>query len=229
MKLFSIADNSKMRDVVSWPASSAGLVLQTHNYVIMSTETCAPPRLIEIRKYSNRRYYDATRSRHLTLEAIRALIRDGCNVRVVDSRTSADITGKVLTQIILELDAPKLEIFPAAMLAEMIRVNDGLLEGFFEKFLGQAFEGFMEYQRRLSAQMEPASGWPSFLSPLAAWTNALSQPLPKPARNPELGGQAAPAKDGDLAGSVRRLQRRVQSLERELAAKARRPRRKATR
>ena len=29
---------------------------------------------LEIKKYANRRYYDATHSRHLTLEEIRALI-----------------------------------------------------------------------------------------------------------------------------------------------------------
>jgi polyhydroxyalkanoate synthesis repressor PhaR len=195
----------------------------------MISETRTTPQLIEIRKYTNRRYYDSTRSRHLTLEQIQALIRDGCDVRVVDSQTSADITGKVLTQIILELDAPKLEIFPAAMLTELIRVNDRLVKGFFEKFLGQAFEGFMEYQRRLGAQIQPAAGWPGFLSPLAAWTNALSQPLAKPPQNPQAGSQPVAAKEPDLAESVQRLQRRVQSLERELAAKASRPGRKSSR
>ena len=138
------------------------------------------PQLIEIRKYSNRRYYDASHSRHLTLEQIHALIREGSNVRVVDSQTSADITGKVLTQIILELDTLKLEIFPAALLTEMIRVNDGLAEGFFEKFLSHAFEGFMQYQKRLGARMQPAAPWPAFLSPFAAWTKALGAPLSKP-------------------------------------------------
>ncbi len=218
-----------MRQSVSRPAAVAGLVLPTHNYLAMSTDTRTPPQLIEIRKYPNRRYYDATRSRHLTLEQIHALIREGCNVRVVDSQTSADITGKVLTQIILELDAPKLELFPAAMLTEMIRVNDRFVKGFFERFLGQAFEGFMEYQRRLGMQMQPGAGWPDFLSPLAAWTNALSQPLPKPPDHPPAGNQPVAAQEPGRAGSVQRLQRRVQSLERKLAAKTRRPRRPSPR
>ncbi len=195
----------------------------------MSTDTPAPPRSIEIRKYPNRRYYDATRSRHLTLEGIRTLIREGCNVRVVDSQTSADITGKVLTQIILELDAPKLEIFPAGLLAEMIRVNDGLAEGFFEKFLSQAFDGFMEYQRQLGAQLQPATGWQALLSPLAAWTRAMGATPANPPPPPPVAGQTGTGTDAGLSASMERLRRRVQSLERQLAANASRPRRGASR
>ena len=211
-------------------ASPLGLVLPTHNYFAMSTDHRATPASLEIRKYPNRRYYDSTRGGHLTLEAIHALVRDGCNVRVLDSQTSADITGQVLTQIILERDAPKLEIVPVALLTEMIRVNDRFLKGFFEKCLSQAFDGFMEYQKQLPVQMQPGSVWPAFLSPMAAWTKALSQPLstptPPPAQSPEQPASAPPAK---LAASMRRLQRRVHPLERQLAAKARPPRRPSSR
>jgi polyhydroxyalkanoate synthesis repressor PhaR len=188
----------------------------------MSKDTGATPKWVEIRKYPNRRYYDATRSRHLTLEEIHALIRSGCNVRVVDSQTSADITGKVITQIILELDAPKLEIFPAALLMEMIRVNDKFVKGFFEKFLAQTFESYMEYQKQVGAQMLPGSIWPAFLSPMAAWTRAANPPP----QNPRAEDQTNPAGEADLARSVESLQQRLQGLERRLAAKARRPRRR---
>ncbi len=188
----------------------------------MSKNTEATPKWVEIRKYPNRRYYDATRSRHLTLEEIHTLIRSGCNVRVVDSQTSADITGKVLTQIILELDAPKLEIFPAALLTEMIRVNDKLVKGFFEKFLGQAFESYMEYQKQLGAHVLPGSIWPPFLSPMAAWTRTTNPPKQK---NTER-DQANPARETDLARSVESLQARLQTLENQLAPKPQRPRRR---
>jgi polyhydroxyalkanoate synthesis repressor PhaR len=188
----------------------------------MRKDTGATPKWVEIRKYPNRRYYDATRSRHLTLEQIHALIRSGCNVRVVDSQTSADITGKVLTQIILELDAPKLEIFPAALLTEMIRVNDKFVKGFFEKFLGQAFESYMQYQKQLGAQMLPGTIWPGFLSPVTAW-GRTANPAPQ---NPPDGDQIPSPAEGDLAKSVETLQQRLQDLESQLAAKARRPRRR---
>jgi polyhydroxyalkanoate synthesis repressor PhaR len=211
-----------MREAVWKHVGRPGQVSPTHNYFAMNKNTGGTPKWVEIRKYPNRRYYDATRSRHLTLEEIHALIRDGCNVRVVDSQTSADITGKVLTQIILELDAPKLEIFPAALLTEMIRVNDKFVKGFFEKFLGQAFDSYMEYQKQLGTQMFPGSIWPTFLSPASAWTRATNPPSP----NAPAGDQTDSAGETDLGRSVERLQQRLQDLERQLAAKTRQPRRR---
>ncbi len=61
--------------------------------------------LLEIRKYANRRYYDSTKSRHLSLDQIHKLILSGSNIRVVDAQTGQDITAKVLTQILLEYRA----------------------------------------------------------------------------------------------------------------------------
>src|SRR5690349_9860232 len=119
----------------------------------MTSEHPGPAKPVEIRKYPNRRYYEAGRSRHLTLDEIRSLIRQGQDVRVTDSATGTDITAKVLTQIILELDAPKLDLFSAPLLTEMIRVNDQLIKGFFEKFFHQALAAFLEYQRHFESQI----------------------------------------------------------------------------
>src|SRR5579872_4860512 len=96
----------------------------------MAENTEPQTKHLQIRKYPNRRYYDATRSRHLTLEDIRSLVRDGADIRVTDSKTSADITAKVLAQIILELDAEKIDAFPVALLVRLIRVNDQLVKDF---------------------------------------------------------------------------------------------------
>ena len=59
---------------------------------------------IELRRYPNRRYYDSTRSQHLTLDDIYRLVRDGYSVTVSDSKSGDDITARVLTQLILEHD-----------------------------------------------------------------------------------------------------------------------------
>ena len=70
---------------------------------------------LEIKKYPNRRYYDATHSRHLTLEEIHTLIQQGYDLRVTDAKAGADITAQVLTQMILELDTPKLASLPVPL------------------------------------------------------------------------------------------------------------------
>src|SRR4249919_3233091 len=115
----------------------------------MTAQPDAPTETIEIRKYPNRRYYDASRSRHLTLEDIRGVIRQGANVRVVDSQTGTDITSKTLLQMILEYETPKVDLFTAPLLMALIRVNDQVVKGFFEKFFHQALTSFFAFQNQL--------------------------------------------------------------------------------
>src|SRR5215471_6306670 len=107
------------------------------------------PKRLEIKKYPNRRYYDATHSRHLTLEEIRTLIQQGYDLQVHDAKTSADITAQVLTQIILELDTPKLDSLPVPLLVRIIRMNDQLVKDFVEKYFNQALNSFLEYQQQV--------------------------------------------------------------------------------
>ena len=78
-----------------------------------------PP--LEIKKYANRRYYDAANSRHLTLDDIRSLLQRGQNLRIIDVASSSDITSRVLTQIILESDPEKLDLLPQTFLASLLR------------------------------------------------------------------------------------------------------------
>src|SRR5215471_15827316 len=111
----------------------------------MAEETNSGAKRLEIKKYPNRRYYDATHSRHLTLEEIRSLIQQGYDLRAIDARTGADITGQLLTQIILELDTTKLDSLPVPLLVRLIRMNDKLVKDFIEKYFNQALHSFLDY------------------------------------------------------------------------------------
>ena len=62
------------------------------------------PEVIQIKKYPNRRYYDTSNSRHVTLQEMHDLIVSGKDICVTDSRNGDDITNLVLTQILLERD-----------------------------------------------------------------------------------------------------------------------------
>lgn len=75
-----------------------------------------------IKKYANRRLYDSTVSRHLTLDDIRALIVDGEKVRVVEDKTGADITRLILLHIIAEQEQFGQPILPTEVLESIIRV-----------------------------------------------------------------------------------------------------------
>src|ERR1700751_5335666 len=140
---------------------------------------------LEIKKYPNRRYYDATHSRHLTLDEIQTLIQQGYDLRVVDARTKADITAQVLTQIILELDTPKVDSLPVPLLVRLIRMNDQLVKDFIEKYFNQALNSFLGYQQQFEEQIRKTHGLPSLFPSFAAWTRAMLQPFSAPFSIPE--------------------------------------------
>jgi polyhydroxyalkanoate synthesis repressor PhaR len=65
-----------------------------------------------IKRYSNRKLYDTTDSRYVTLPQIAGLIRNGDEIRVIDKSTQQDLTAATLAQIIFEEEkkGPRLSI-----------------------------------------------------------------------------------------------------------------------
>ncbi len=57
---------------------------------------------ILIKRYANRKLYDQSRSRYVTLEELEELIRQGREIRVVDAVSGEDLTSQTLAQIILD-------------------------------------------------------------------------------------------------------------------------------
>jgi polyhydroxyalkanoate synthesis repressor PhaR len=186
---------------------------------IMPQRTPAGDKKLEIKKYPNRRYYDATHSRHLTLEEIRSLIQQGYDITVTDAKTGADITALVLTQIILELETAKLDSFPVPLLVRLIRMNDQLTKEFIEKYFNQALGSFLEYQQQVEDQIRNAQGLPASFPSVSAWTKAMLGPLaaggtrraaPESASPSPAAGAADP--EADLRKLVRHLQKEVSEL-----------------
>jgi polyhydroxyalkanoate synthesis repressor PhaR len=54
-----------------------------------------------IKRYSNRKLYDMSRSRYITLAELGELIRRGENIVVIDNDTKADLTEMTLTQVLM--------------------------------------------------------------------------------------------------------------------------------
>src|SRR5215210_7820633 len=79
---------------------------------------------IAIRRYPNRRFYDRSRRRYVTLQEIEDLVLGGQTVEVRDSRTGEDLTRQILAQILLERHPEKMAMFPVAMLHSTLQAND---------------------------------------------------------------------------------------------------------
>jgi len=55
-----------------------------------------------IKRYANRKLYDAAESRYVTLQDVEALVQSGVEVRVIDNRTGEDVTQTTLAQILCD-------------------------------------------------------------------------------------------------------------------------------
>lgn len=122
-----------------------------------------PP--ILIRRYPNRRFYDTSRSTHITLDELRQYVIKGKDVRVEDSKSNEDITEKVLTHILLEFSPEKLRAFPKALLYALVQENDRLVQEFIRHHFTEGFAAFLASEKKfeeyfLGEQMENPFGLP---------------------------------------------------------------------
>ena len=148
-----------------------------------------------IRKYANRRLYDATASRHVTLEDIRRLIASGERVQVVGDRSDEDLTRAVLLQIISEQEQFGSPVLSVQLLEGIIRFYGNPVQDMLSRYLEQSLGTVMQQQRSVQAQMAKAMEAP--LAPLAEltrqnmemWSRMQAQMLA--ALNPQPGAQPA--------------------------------------
>lgn len=122
-----------------------------------------------IKKYENRRMYDTEESRYVNLEAIANLIREGAEVEVIDAKSGEDLTGHVLTQIIVDEAKNPDSGVPTSFLRDLIRAGDRANRDFLEWYLGTAADVYQRIQdawtRRGRSSKEQ---WAQLWDPLGA-------------------------------------------------------------
>ena len=74
-----------------------------------------------IKRYPNRRLYDFAQSRYVTLQDVRKLVMDRVEFVVKDHASQADVTCRVLLQIMIEEAGAREPVISAAILAHLIR------------------------------------------------------------------------------------------------------------
>ncbi len=112
--------------------------------------------LHQIKKYANRKLYDADEKRYISLPGIASLVREGENIHVVDNETGDDITGLVLSQILREQERQG-RVLPQTLLTALVRRGTGglkQLRGSFQASL-KALEALEdEIQERVDSMAE---------------------------------------------------------------------------
>lgn len=180
-----------------------------------------PNRRLAIKKYPNRRFYDSTRGLNVSLADLHQLVVDGYELMITDSATSEDITNQILTQLILEKHAPKLGIFPAAILHQIIRTQEQFLGSVVEQFVRQTLETQQAVQQQWASLWRQSLGAPP-VAPTAGfdWTKAWMEGVaavlkPRTAAAEPNPHAAADDELGDLRRQLAALMRRIDTLEHE--------------
>lgn len=133
----------------------------TQGVTIASGAAGAMDEPILIKRYANRKLYDQSRSRYVTLEELEELIRGGRQIRVVDAVSGEDLTNLTLAQIILESERERRSSLPAGFLHQLIKHGQA-----WQEFLQQSFQaslaGIVESQReaeRIFREWADRAGW----------------------------------------------------------------------
>ena len=113
-----------------------------------------PERLI--RKYSNRRLYDTSDSRHVTLDDLRQLVVAGEKIKVVDDKSGEDLTRPVLLQIIAEQEQFGVPVLGSELLEMIIRFYGGPMQALLSRYLEQAFTAMLRQQQAMQSEMAKA-------------------------------------------------------------------------
>jgi polyhydroxyalkanoate synthesis repressor PhaR len=83
------------------------------------------PRPRSIRRYENRKLYDAEAGRYVTLEDVGRVVAGGGEVEVVDQKTGEDLTSFTLAQVLLERVRTGASRIPRQVLTRLIRIAAG--------------------------------------------------------------------------------------------------------
>ena len=181
--------------------------------------------MITVKKYSNRRLYDTTESRYITLEELGEKVRDGHDVQVLDAKSGEDLTGLTLTQIILD-GRGAARLLPVALLTQLVRLQDELLAEFFGKFLSHALELYLASKRGVQAMapylpfgtlpLGAADAWARMVGAPALWPSPPAAHAPAAPAAP-----AEPAPRGGSADDIAELRRELEALKRTVSKQRR--------
>ena len=111
---------------------------------------------ITIKKYANRRLYDTSSSKYITLDHLADLIRRDIQFVVIDAKSGDDITHNVLTQIIMEEESSGKGLLPTNFLKEIISFYGGSMQKMVPAYLEDSMRSFRENQRQIDEALESA-------------------------------------------------------------------------
>ena len=88
----------------------------------------------KIKKYANRKMYDRTDKRYITMAQLSKLIKSGEEVSIVDNSTGDDLTSSIVSQLIGREEKDKDRGVSPRVLMQLLRKGGGTLTDYAKKY-----------------------------------------------------------------------------------------------
>jgi polyhydroxyalkanoate synthesis repressor PhaR len=109
-----------------------------------------------IKKYPNRRLYDTETSTYITLTDVKQLVLENEEFKVLDAKSSEDLTRSILLQIILEEESGGLPMFSSPMLSQIIRFYGHAMQGMMGSYLEKKHSSVYRYSKQIVGAVQGA-------------------------------------------------------------------------
>ena len=150
----------------------------------------------ELKKYPNRRLYNSTESRYVTIDDVRKLIVGGEGIHVVDGKDGDDITRSVLLQILAEQETEGHEsVLTNRVIEQLIRFYGDRMGGVVGRYIEQSIVAFMDHQDQLRTHLKQLNE----MNPLNLMRQAFEPRWPEAPRQPR---QDRPPEDAGEPGAT---------------------------
>ena len=100
-----------------------------------------------IKKYPNRRLYDTSESRYITLSDIERLVRDRIEFSVIEKSSQADITESILMQVLAGQEHSSEPMMSRDFLCDAIRAHGSPQQDILGCYLEQSAKAFVSQNR----------------------------------------------------------------------------------
>jgi polyhydroxyalkanoate synthesis repressor PhaR len=88
----------------------------------------------KIKKYANRKLYDMTDKRYISLDRLSELIKAGEEVSIIDNTTGEDITSAIVSQLLARGKKGEQAEVPTSVLIQLLRKGSGTLVDYAKKY-----------------------------------------------------------------------------------------------
>lgn len=139
------------------------------------------PDQIVIKRHGNRRLYNTRSKSYVGYAELAELVRDGHDIKVVDSTTKEDVTKAVLIQVILDEEKNKKTILPTEFLFQILRSREESVQDFLKNHLAASFNAYLktkeEFDNRFRSMLEMATQAPQMWEKLIPGAEVMREVL----------------------------------------------------